>query len=48
MTSKETSKGNYHCRNFVEDVFGFAEHHEYVTYGLPCNIPLQKIVIIMY
>ena len=34
LTNNKNIKGKYHVRNFLKDVFGFAEHQEKATYGL--------------
>ena len=36
-------KGKYHPQIMLEDVFGFAEHQQKVTYGLGYKLTLTKI-----
>ena len=48
LNNKEQTKGSYHVRISLKDVFGFAEHHDNCTYGLSYKLALQKIVIILY
>ena len=34
VTTKKTTRGNYHVRNPLRDVFGFAEHRKIASYDL--------------
>ena len=42
------TKGIYQVRNFLKDVFGFAEHHENAAYGRRYKLTLQKIIILKH
>ena len=42
LTNNKTTKGNYHLRNFLQDVFGFAEHQDNCTYCLGYKLTLQR------
>ena len=43
LIDNKTTKGNYHVRIYLKDVFGFAERQDNCTYGLVSNLPLQRI-----
>ena len=34
LNINKTTRGNYHVRNHLKDVFGFAEHQANASYGL--------------
>ena len=34
LTNNKTTKGNYHVRLYLKDVFGFAEQQDNCSYGL--------------
>ena len=38
LTYNKTTDGNYHVRNFLKGVSGFAEHQDNCSYGLSINI----------
>ena len=42
LTNNKTTKGNYHVRIYLKDVFGFAEHHDSFTYGLRYKLTLRR------
>ena len=42
LTNNKTTKGNYHVRIYLKDIFGFAEHQDNCTYGLGEKITLQR------
>ena len=42
ITNSGTTKGNYHVRIHLKDIFGFAEHQGNCTYGLGYKLTLQK------
>ena len=42
LTNNETTKGNYHVRNYLKDVSCFAEHQDKCTYGLGYKLTSQK------
>ena len=42
LTDIKTTKGNYHVRIYLADIFGFAEHHDNCTYGLGYKLTLQR------
>ena len=42
LTDKETTKGNYHVRIYLKDLFGFAEHHNNCSYWLGYKLTLQR------
>ena len=41
VTKIKTTKGNCHVRNYLKDVFEFAEHEDNSTYGLDYKLTLQ-------
>ena len=43
MTNIETTKGNYHVRIYLKDVFSFAGDH-ICTYGLGYKLTLQRYI----
>ena len=43
LIDNKTTKGNYHDRIHLKDVFGFAERQDNCTYGLVFILPLQRI-----
>ena len=42
LTRNKNIKGNYHLRNMLKDVFGFAEYQEKATYGLGYKLTLTR------
>ena len=42
LTNNKTTKGNYHVRIYLKDILGFAEHHNFCTYGLGYKLTLQR------
>ena len=42
LTNNKTTKGKYHIRNYLKDIFGFAEHQEKGTYGLGYKSTLTR------
>ena len=42
LTNSKNMKGKYHVRNYLKDVFGFAEHQETATYGLGYILTLTR------
>ena len=42
LSNKKSTKGNYHVRNYLKDIFGFAEHEDNCTYGLGYKLTLQR------
>ena len=42
LTNNKTQKGKYHVRNYLKDVFGFAEYQGKCTYGLGYKLSLTK------
>ena len=42
LTNNKNVKGKYHLRIMLKDIFGFAEHHEKVTYGLGYKLTLTR------
>ena len=42
LTDSKTTKGNYHVRICLKDVFGFAQLQANCTYGLGCKLTLQR------
>ena len=42
LTDNKTTKGKYHVRFYLKDVFGFAEHQNKCSYGLSCKVTLQR------
>ena len=42
MTNNKNIKGKYHIRNYLKDIFGFAEDHEKATYGLGYKLTLTR------
>ena len=42
LTSKKTTKGNYHVRIYLKYVFGFAEDQHNCTYGLHYKLAVQR------
>ena len=42
LTNNKTTKGKYHIRIYLKDIFGFAEHQEKGTYGLGYNLTLTR------
>ena len=42
ITNNKKTKGNYHVRIYLKDVFGFAEHQDNCTYGLGDKLTLQR------
>ena len=42
LTKIKTTKGNYHVRIFLKDVFGFAEHQNNCSYGLGSKLTLPR------
>ena len=42
LTNNKTTKGNYHVRIYLKDVFGFAERQDNCSYGLGYKITLQR------
>ena len=43
LSNNKSNKGKYHIRNYIKDIFGFAEHQEKGTYGLGYKITLIRI-----
>ena len=37
LTNNKSQKDNFNLRNYLKDVFGFAEHQEGATYDLDIN-----------
>ena len=48
LTNNKRTKGTYHVRIYLKDIFGFAEHQDNCSYGLGYKLVLQIIWIIMY
>ena len=42
LTNNKSTKGNYHVRIYLKDVFGFADYHDNCTYGLGYKLTLQR------
>ena len=42
LTKNKTIKGKYRIRNYLKDIFGFAEHQEKGTYGLGYKLTLTR------
>ena len=42
ITNNESIKGKYHIRNYLKDIFGFAEDQEKGTYGLGYKLTLTR------
>ena len=42
LSENETTKGNYHVRNYWKGLFGFAEHQDTCTFGLGYKLTLQR------
>ena len=42
LTKNKYVKGRYHIRIGLEDIFGFAEHHEKATFGLGYKLTLTR------
>ena len=42
LTNTEITKGKYHVRKMLKDVFGFAEHEERASYGLGYKLILTR------
>ena len=42
MTNNKTTKGNFHVRIYLNDIFGFAEHQDNCIYGLDYKLTLQR------
>ena len=42
LTDNKTTKGKYHIRIYLKDIFGFAEHQEKGTYGLGYKLTLTR------
>ena len=42
LTNNKNIKGKYHVRNYLKDVFGFAEHQQKATYGLGYKLTLTR------
>ena len=42
LTNNKTTKGIYHIRFYLQDIFGFAEHQEKGTYGLGYKLTLTR------
>ena len=42
LTINKKTKGKYHVRIYLKDVFGFAEHQEKATYGLGYKLTLTR------
>ena len=42
LTNNKNFKGKYHIRNYLKDIFGFAEHQEKGTYGLGYKINIDQ------
>ena len=42
LTINKSQKGKYHVRNYLKDVFGFAEYQEKATYGLGYKLTLTR------
>ena len=42
LTNNKNIKGKYHIRNYLRDIFGFAEHQERGTYGLGYKLTLTR------
>ena len=42
LTNIKTQKGKYHVRNYLKNVFGFAEYQEKGTYGLGYKLTLTR------
>ena len=42
LTKNKKVKGKNHLRNYLKDVFGFAEHQEKATYGLGYKLTLTR------
>ena len=44
LTNDKNVKGNYHVRNMLKDVLGFAEHQQKAIYGVGYKLPLTRNV----
>ena len=42
LTNNKNIKGKYHVRNYLKDIFGYAEYQQKATYGLVYNITLTR------
>ena len=42
LTHNETTKGEYHVRIYLRDIFGFAEQQDNCTHGLDYKLTLQR------
>ena len=42
LSNNKSFKGKYHIRNYLKDIFGFAEHQEKATYGLGYKLTLTR------
>ena len=42
LTINKTTKGTYHVRNYLKDIFGFAEDQYNCTYGVGYKLTLQR------
>ena len=42
LTNNKNTKGKYHVRIYLKDVFGFTEHQKKATYGLGCKLTLTR------
>ena len=42
MSNNKTTKGNYHVRIYLRDIFGFADYQNNCSYGLGYKLKLQR------
>ena len=42
LSNNKTTKGTYHVRIYLKDIFGFAGHQDNCTYGLGYKLKLQR------
>ena len=42
LTNNKTQEGEFHLRNLLKDIFGFAGHQEKATFGLGYKLTLTK------
>ena len=42
LTNIKTQKGKFHVRNYLKDVFGFAEYQDKGTYGLGFKLTMTR------
>ena len=42
LTNNKTQEGEFHLRNMLKDIFGFAGHQEKATFGLGYKLTLTR------